>query len=105
MKKSDVGHYRIDPELKKDVEEIFKRIGINSSQAISMFFSKVRNINGLPFDVNLKDTNRVMELASVLSSLGGKEHVDPKRERIIELYADGSIDYETACFAIKRSFK
>jgi len=105
MKKSDVGHYRIDPQLKKDTEKIFQRLGINSSQAISMFYSKVRNINGLPFDVTIKDKNKVLELASVLSSLGGKAHVDSKREKIIELYAEGSIDYETACFAIKRSFK
>ena len=60
--------------------------------------------NGLPFDVKLND-NKISELASMFSSLGGKAKVSKDREAIINLFAQGKIDYETACFAIKRSFK
>ena len=34
-----------------------------------------------------------------------KEKVSKEREAIIDLFAQGKIDYETACFAIRRSFK
>ena len=57
---------------------------------------------------NVKKLNNeeiINELASMFSSLGGKAKVSKEREAIIDLFAQGKIDYETACFSIKRSFK
>ena len=96
-------HIRIEPEVKQQSEKIFKRLGINSAQAFSMFLNKVIIENGIPFDVKINE-NKVSELASMFSSLGGKKEVSKEREDIINLFAQGKIDYETACFAIKRSF-
>lgn len=104
MNKSEVMHIRIEPDVKKKTEEIFSRLGINSTQAFSIFLNKVIEENGLPFDVKLNDS-RINELASMFSSLGGKARVSEEREAIINLFAQGKIDYETACFAIKRSFR
>lgn len=94
-------HIRIEPDIKKQSEEIFARLGINTTQAFSMFLNKVIMENGLPFDVRINDS-KANELASMFSSLGGKAKVSKERETIIDLFTQGKIDYETACFAIKR---
>lgn len=101
MNKSEVMHIRIEPDIKKQSEEIFARLGINTTQAFSIFLNKVIMENGLPFDVRINDS-KANELASMFSSLGGKAKVSKEREAIIDLFAQGKIDYETACFAIKR---
>lgn len=101
MNKSEVMHIRIEPNVKKQSEEIFTKLGINTTQAFSMFLNKVIMENGLPFDVKVSES-KANELASMFSSLGGKAKVSKERETIINLFAQGKIDYETACFAIKR---
>lgn len=40
---------RIDEKLKKQVEEIFEHIGIDTPTAIRMFFAKVALTGGIPF--------------------------------------------------------
>lgn len=104
MKKSEVIHVRIEPNIKKQAEEIFDRLGINTTQAFSIFLNKVILENGIPFDVKINNS-KIGELASMFSSLGGKAQVSKEREAIINLFAQGKIDYETACFAVKRSFR
>lgn len=104
MKKSEVMHIRIEPDVKKKSEAIFERLGINATQAFSIFLNKVIEENGIPFDVKINES-RINDLASMFSSLGGKSKVSKEREAIINLFASGKIDYETACFAIERSFK
>lgn len=42
---------RIDPDIKKEAEEIFKEIGITPSAAINMFYHQVINHNGIPFEL------------------------------------------------------
>ena len=64
-------HIRIEPDIKKQSEEIFARLGINTTQAFSIFLNKVIMENGLPFDVRINDC-KTNELASMFSSLGGK---------------------------------
>ena len=40
---------RIDPELKRDAEAIFSRIGLSTSQAIRLFYKQTIQARGLPF--------------------------------------------------------
>jgi DNA-damage-inducible protein J len=40
---------RIEPGLKKEVDKILAENGLDAPTAIRMFFAKVRNSNGLPF--------------------------------------------------------
>ena len=42
---------RIEPELKKQTEEIFQHLGLSVTQAITLFYNQVRARNGLPFNV------------------------------------------------------
>lgn len=44
---------KIQPELKEKVEQIFEKLGLSSSQAISMFYNQVLLQNGIPFEVKI----------------------------------------------------
>ncbi|MEW5806580.1 MAG: type II toxin-antitoxin system RelB/DinJ family antitoxin [Acidobacteriota bacterium] len=63
MSKTATVRARIEPKLKKHVEEIFRRLGLNSTQAITLFYKQVEQRSGLPFDVVIanKITQRTFE--------------------------------------------
>lgn len=46
---------RIAPELKDDVESILSRLGITTTQAITMYFEQIKMKRGLPFAVRLPE--------------------------------------------------
>ena len=51
MSKSAMVRARVEPELKDHAEAIFHRLGLNTTQAITIFFKQVELRDGLPFDV------------------------------------------------------
>ncbi len=51
--RTDTVRARISPALKSFVEGIFSSLGMNSSQAIVLFFKQVELHNGLPFEVRI----------------------------------------------------
>ena len=51
MGKSAMVRARIEPELKEGAERILARIGLNATQAITLFYKQVELNQGLPFDV------------------------------------------------------
>jgi len=44
---------RTTPDLKKDVEKILKKLGMSTTEAINIFLSQIRLLQGLPFDVKI----------------------------------------------------
>jgi DNA-damage-inducible protein J len=44
---------RVEPDLKDRAETVFHRLGLNATQAITMFYRQVELRDGLPFDVVL----------------------------------------------------
>jgi len=46
---------RTEPELKSDVDGIFKELGLSATEAINLFYRQVRLKKGLPFDVRMAD--------------------------------------------------
>lgn len=42
---------RMAPDLKIHAESVFTRLGLNATQAITMFYKQVELRNGLPFNV------------------------------------------------------
>ena len=42
---------RMEPELKANAESIFSDLGLNSAQAITIFYKQVELSGGLPFKV------------------------------------------------------
>ena len=51
MPKAATIRARVEPELKDRVDVIFRRLGLNVTQAITLFYKQVELREGLPFDV------------------------------------------------------
>lgn len=51
MGKSATVRARLEPDLKDHAEEIFHRLGLNATQAITIFYRQVELRGGLPFEV------------------------------------------------------
>ncbi|MDR0519158.1 MAG: type II toxin-antitoxin system RelB/DinJ family antitoxin [Clostridiales Family XIII bacterium] len=67
---------RIEPELKNDVDAILNDNGLDIPTAIRMFFAKIRQVGGIPFDVKsynaetiaaMDEANRIAHDPSVKS--------------------------------------
>ena len=69
MPKTAMLNARIEPELKKEVEGILSKLGLTTSQAVTLFFKHVTNYRGLPFEVRLP--NEVTRRA-ILDARSGK---------------------------------
>ena len=51
MSKSAMVRARVEPELKKHAENIFSKLGLSVTQAITIFYKQVEIRKGLPFNV------------------------------------------------------
>ena len=51
MNKTSTVRARIEPDLKDKAEQVFRKLGLTSTQAITLFYKQVEMRNGLPFDV------------------------------------------------------
>lgn len=51
MSKTAMVRARVEPDLKDHAESVFYRLGLNATQAITMFYKQVELRDGLPFDV------------------------------------------------------
>jgi len=51
MNKTSTVRARIKPELKNKAEQVFRDLGLSTTQAITLFYRQVELQNGLPFDV------------------------------------------------------
>ena len=67
MRKTATVRARIRPQLKDRAERVFHRLGLNATQAISIFYKQVELRNGLPFDVAIPSstTKRTFEATDV----------------------------------------
>ena len=45
----------IDPKRKENVSKILRRMGINHSEAINIFYSLIEEYKGFPFELKLPD--------------------------------------------------
>jgi len=61
---------RIDLERKVRAEKILGRYGLTPAQAINVFYAKVDEANGLPFDL------RPTETAELMADPGFKRHLE-----------------------------
>nr|VFJ61606.1 MAG: DNA-damage-inducible protein J [Candidatus Kentron sp. FW]VFJ65186.1 MAG: DNA-damage-inducible protein J [Candidatus Kentron sp. FW] len=63
MNKTAIVRARLAPDLKEYAEGIFQRLGLNATQAITMFYKQVELRDGLSFDVAIPtpETKRAFE--------------------------------------------
>ena len=50
--KTDMFRFRINPEIKKQVEEVYARNGLTFTQALNIFIQQSLNAGGFPFQVS-----------------------------------------------------
>ena len=58
MSKTATVRALIDPAKKAKVEKILKRIGINHSEAINIYYSLIEEFKGLPFELRLPEDKK-----------------------------------------------
>ena len=63
MSKTETIRARVEPELKRGAEAVLKKIGLTSSEAITLFLTQVKLTKGLPFPVRApnKQTGRAVK--------------------------------------------
>ncbi|USE39158.1 type II toxin-antitoxin system RelB/DinJ family antitoxin [Endozoicomonas sp. SCSIO W0465] len=63
MSKSAMIRARIEPDVKEHAEVIFRELGLNPTEAITLFYQYVGICKGLPFDVRLpnEETRQTFE--------------------------------------------
>lgn len=79
---------RIEGDLKADAEQIFRQLGLSTTEAIKIFLSAVRNRRGIPFPVQLEERRAPEAPVTV----GRKAAIDA----IIGKYADMTPSEELA---------
>ncbi|MCU7815039.1 MAG: type II toxin-antitoxin system RelB/DinJ family antitoxin [Candidatus Thiodiazotropha sp. (ex Lucinoma kastoroae)] len=57
--KTSIINARVKPELKGDVEKILSKLGISTTQAITMYFEQIRLNRGIPFQVQLPNDETI----------------------------------------------
>ncbi len=103
--RNDVIHVRVSDDLKGNVEKILSDLGVTLSYAINMYLKQIEIKRGIPFEIMLPANEKMIEiqtLAEAINLTGGKD-VSPYAKRILSLYAQDIIDFETAKFALERN--
>lgn len=54
-KKTAMIRARMEPELKNEAESILKNLGLNPTDAITMFYTQITLKKGIPFSINLEE--------------------------------------------------
>lgn len=62
MSETEVLRIRIEPELKREAEEVLGELGMSATEAITLFYTQVAMQRGLPFDVRLPNAETVEAL-------------------------------------------
>ena len=84
MNKTATVRARIEPDLKERAEEVFHRLGLNATQAITLFYRQVELREGLPFDVVVPtvETARTFEYTDAGRVLIVCENIDDMFDKL-----------------------
>ncbi len=84
MAKTATIRARIEPALKEDVEKLFNKIGLTTTEAINLFYQQVKLRNGLPFSVVIpnKTTEKVFKDTDAKRNLIRCENADDMFDRL-----------------------
>ncbi len=70
--KSAMVRARIEPVLKTKAEKYFDRLGLSTTQAITLFFKQVELHRGLPFEINIPNAETIAAIKEVENGGGMK---------------------------------
>jgi DNA-damage-inducible protein J len=84
MAKSSTVRARIEPNLKEEVEKLFKQLGLSTTEAINIFYNQVLLRRGLPFNVVIpnKKTEKVFNDTDAGKNLIRCESADDMFEKL-----------------------
>ncbi len=74
MAKTETIRTRVEPELKQQAEKVLHDLGLNSTDAITLFYKQVALQRRLPFDVRLPNAETVEALLQAESGEGLTEY-------------------------------
>ncbi len=84
MAKTATVRARVNPELKVEVERLFKELGLSTTEAINLFYRQVRLRNGLPFSVVIPNetTEKVFKDTDAKRNLIGCEDAEDMFQKL-----------------------
>ena len=59
MAKTAMVRARVEPELKRQAEELFSELGLSATEAITLFYKQVAIHRGLPFSVRIPNEKTI----------------------------------------------
>ena len=91
MAKTTTIRARTSPQLKEEVEGILKQLGLNTTEAINIFFSQIRLRHGLPFEVRIPNIDAMIVKSKVQKAV--KADQDPwstRMRRVVDRLREGA---------------
>lgn len=76
MTKSSMINTRLEPALKKSSEAVLSRLGVSTSEAITIFLNQVVLCKGFPFPVRLPNAQTRAALDETLARQNLEKHKD-----------------------------
>jgi DNA-damage-inducible protein J len=67
MTKSTAITVRLDPQVKKDAQAVLNKLGLTTTQAVSLFFKQVSLNKGLPFAVEIPNEQTILAIEDGLN--------------------------------------
>ena len=74
MAKTEMIRARVEPELKRQAEELFSQLGLSATEAITLFYKQVTLHRGLPFSVRIPNAETVEALQQARDGVGLAEY-------------------------------
>ena len=101
MAKTEAVHTRVTHDIKQQADSIFSRLGLTTSQAITLFLTAAVNKNGMPFELTVPSkVEEELAFAVAIATVDGVEPSENAKE-IFRLYKKGIIDIKTAKYILK----
>ena len=74
MAKTEMIRARVEPELKRQAEDLFSALGLSATEAITLFYKQVTMHRGLPFDVRVPNPETIEALRQASEAEDLTEH-------------------------------
>jgi DNA-damage-inducible protein J len=87
MSKTQTIRARVKPALKRDAEAVLRKLGLTSSEAITLFLTQVKLNKGLPFPVRVPNaaTRRAIMETRARKNVETFEDVSAWKKKVREL--------------------
>ncbi len=74
MAKTEMIRARVEPDLKREAEELFSELGLSTTDAITLFYKQVTMHQGLPFDVRIPNATTIEAMKQARDGIGLTEY-------------------------------